>query len=353
MFSAVRVAEDSTVLVSVIIVLYNDGAWLPRCLESLRQQTLASRCEVIVADNASTDDSAQIAQQLLAGWPGGRFLSTGGNVGFGPGNNRAAAVARGRYLYFINCDTWFEPDCLEQLYTAAERRAAAAAGATILEYADDTLTARGSDGMDLCGNPVAPRRDGVPDRLFCIAGFYFIRREVFARIGQFDERYFMYGEELDLSWRLWACGEQVVYAGRARVHHRGAVGVNPDGGVKPRVHRTSELKRYYANRNQLLTIAKNAQHLLLGLLIPAVLLTCAEGVLTLAMTRRWQTFRRISLAPLADFFRLLPQTLAARRRLAAVRRHGDFWMLRFLRCRFGRMHEVQQILRKGFPRFDA
>ncbi|MCO5052368.1 MAG: glycosyltransferase family 2 protein [Verrucomicrobiae bacterium] len=344
--------DNESPAVSVIIVIYNDGAWLPRCLESLRQQTLAPRFEVIVADNASNDDSAQIAQHLLADWPAGRFLQNGANLGFGPGNNRAAAAARGQYLYFVNSDTWFEPDCLEQLYTAAEQNAAAAAGATVLEYADNTLIARGSDGLDLFGNPVSPSHNRIPEPLFCIAGFYFIRRNVFERIGQFDERYFMYGEELDLSWRLWVCGEKVVYAKRARLHHRGAVGVNPEGGIKPTVHRTSELKRFYANRNQLLTIAKNSQHLLLFMLLPAALLTCAEGLLTLVLTRRWRTFRHVCLSPFADFIRLLPQTKAARRRLALLRQRSDFWMLRFLRCRFGRMHEVKQILRKGSPRFD-
>src|SRR6478736_2667569 len=240
-------------LVSIIIVTYNDGVWLPRCLASLRQQTIYPQLELIVADNASTDSTPATAQGLLKDWPNGRFLSTGGNIGFGPGNNRGATLAHGQYLYFINSDTWFEPDCIEQLYRAAEKNSAPAAAATILEYADDTLIAWGSSGIDCFGNPVSPPANQNPAPIFCIAGFFFIRKDVFDRIGRFYEQYFMYGEELDISWRLWICGETIAPAFDARVHHLGAVGVNPDGGTKPTENRTSEMKRFYANRNQLLS----------------------------------------------------------------------------------------------------
>jgi GT2 family glycosyltransferase len=351
MLTEMRVATDSDPLVSVIIVTYNDGIWLSRCLESLRKQSISENLEVIVADNASTDDTAAIARTLLTDWSNGRFLQNGGNIGFGPGNNRGAALARGKYLYFINSDTWFEPDCLEALYTAAEQSGAAAAGATILEYADNTLIARGSDGLDFFCNPVSPPAHLLPEPLFCIAGFYFIRKDVFERIGRFDEQYFMYGEELDISLRLWACGERVVPAFGARVHHRGAVGVNPDGGLKPTEHRTSELKRFYANRNHLLSVAKNSQNLLLALILPATVLICLEGLLTLAMTRNVTTFKKVCLMPLLDFYRLRSHLFEERRKLSATRQHGDLWMLRFFRFRFGRCHEVKQILYKGFPRF--
>jgi N-acetylglucosaminyl-diphospho-decaprenol L-rhamnosyltransferase len=338
-------------LASIVIVTYNDGVWLTRCLESLQAQTLFGHIEVIVVDNASADGTAGTAQKLLEGWPNGRFLQGGGNIGFGPGNNRGADLARGKYLYFINSDTWFEPDCVEQLYLAAERASAAAAGATMLEYGDDTLIARGSDGMDCLGNPVSPHGHQFPKPLFCIAGFLFIRKDVFDRIGHFDERYFMYGEELDMCWRLWLSGETIVPAFDAQVHHRGAVGVNPDGGAKPTENRTSELKRFYANRNHLLSIAKNSRNLLLVMLIPAAMLICLEGLVSLMMTRRGATFKKGCLAPFLDFCRLWPHIREERRRLSAIRKHSDFWMLRFLRFRFGRSHEVKQIVQKGFPKF--
>jgi GT2 family glycosyltransferase len=339
-------------LVSVIITTYNDGDWLPRCLESLKRQSIFNKIEVIIADNASTDGTTATAQNLLADWSNGRFLQNDGNIGFGSGNNRGAAIAQGKYLYFINSDTWFEPDCIEKLYQAAEQNSVAAASATILEYADDTLIASGSDGFDCFGNPVSPSAGRQPKPIFCIAGFYFIRKEVFDRIGSFDEAYFMYGEELDISWRLWICGEKIVPAFDAKVHHRGAVGVNPDGGIKPTENRTSQTKRFYANRNHLLTIAKNANGLLLILLFPAFLLIFLEGLMTLLITRKLVLFKITCVSPTLAFWKLLPHVKNQRQKLSNMRRHGDFWLLQFFRFRFGRSHEVRQILGKGFPKIS-
>jgi hypothetical protein len=342
---------DPDPLVTVQIVCHNDGRWLPRCLESLRAQTIFDRTEIIIADNASSDGSEALARQLLAGWPNARVLATGGDFGFCVAHNRAAQVARGQYLYLFSPDTWLEPDCLERLVAAVEGAPAAAAGALLLDYDDDTVQARGSDGFDLAGNPVSPRGGRAPRRLFCVAGFYFIRRDVFLRLGMLDERFFMYGEEMDLSWRVWLSGERLVWAPAARVHHRGAAGVNPAGGTRQVENRTSAQKRFLANRNFLLVIAKNCQHALLLLLGPCVALILLEGLATLAMTRSWALVQATCLAALADFWRLRGHVAAERKRIAALRRRSDWWMLRFFRPGFGRWHEVEAMWQRGFPKF--
>ncbi|MBN2506062.1 MAG: glycosyltransferase family 2 protein [Verrucomicrobia bacterium] len=343
--------QDPDIWISVIIVCHNDGAWLPRCVESIRTQSIAPHIELILADNASGDGTDQIARTLIAGWHNALFLPTGGDLGFCAAHNRGADVARGRYLYLFSPDTWLEPDCLEQLYTTAEREQAAAAGTLMLEYDDNTVQARGSHGFDLFGNPVSPRRGRDPHPLFCIAGFYFIRKDVFVRMGKLDETFFMYGEEMDLSWRLWISGERVVPVMTARVHHRGAAGVNPAGGMRAVEHRTSTQKRFLANRNYLLVIAKNCQHVLLLLLLPCTLLILLEGLLTLLISRSGTLARDVSLRPLAAAWRLRTHIRNQRRHIRTLRRHGDFHMLRFLRPGFGRSAEIRTLLRRGFPRF--
>src|SRR5260370_21165110 len=161
--------------VSVILVCYNSSQWLTKCLESLRKQSIFDQTELIVVDNASADGSENLARRLTEGWPNVRILQTGCNLGFSA-NNRGAEIARGKYLYLLNPDTWLEPDCLEQLYRAVDKEHADSAGSTVLEYEDQTLQAKGSHGFDVFGNPVSPRADRDPNRLFCIAGFYFINR---------------------------------------------------------------------------------------------------------------------------------------------------------------------------------
>ncbi len=342
---------EPALLVSVILVCYNSRAWLPRCLESLRSQTLFSRMEIIVVDNASGDDSETLGRQITADWPNVSIIQTGSNLGFSA-NNRGAQAARGRYLYLLNPDTWLEQDCLEQFVSAMEREHADAAGGTILEYDDSTLQAKGSHGFDLFGNPVSPPGGKDPPVLFCIAGFYFIRREVFLQLGMLDEKFFMYGEEMDLSWRIWLSGRRVIYVPLAKCHHRGAVAVNPAGGTRPVENRTSAQKRYLANRNFLLVIAKNCRHVLLLLLVPCAALIILEGFVTLLVTRSVSAFKSTAWDPFTGFLRLRGHVWQQRRQIRTLRRRSDFWMLRFLRFGFGRRQEVLSILKRGFPKFS-
>jgi GT2 family glycosyltransferase len=338
--------------VSVILVCHNDGKWLPRCLESVKAQTIFNQLELIVADNASQDGTDRIARNLILGWAGASFLPTGGDWGFGVACNRAAEIARGRYLYFLNPDTWMEPDCLEQLYKAAEREKAGAAGGTVLEYDDQSVQADGGTGFDFSGNYTIATGKHRQAFLMCPSCFIFVRRDLFFKVGTFDEKFFLYGEEMDLSWRIWVAGENVVSVPLARIHHRGAVGVNPEGGTRVTENRTSVQKRFLANRNRLLMIAKSQQHLLLLMLVPCAALIVLEGVGTWIMTRNWSLAKATCFDALTNFWRLRAHIRHERQRIAVFRRRGDLWMLRFFRFRFGRWEEVKRILKAGFPRIN-
>src|SRR5205814_3913881 len=158
---------------------HNDGKWLPRCLESVRAQTIFDHLEVIIADNASQDGSDRVAQDLTRAWSNAKFLSTGGDCGFCVGTNRAADQAEGKYLFVLNPDTWLERDCVEQLYKAAEAAAVGAAGATVLNYDDNSLQSECPAGFDFCGNLVLPRKGRIATTPFSAGGFFFIRRDLF------------------------------------------------------------------------------------------------------------------------------------------------------------------------------
>lgn len=335
----------------MIIVCHNDGKWLPRCLDSVHRQTIFDRIEVIIADNASQDGSDRMAQDLIASWPNARFFPTGGDNGFCVATNRAARLARGRYLQILNPDTWLETDFLEQMYHRLEQTGAGAAGPLVLNYEDNSVQAEGCDGFDLTGNYMPPRHGREPQPLFCMAGFFFIRKELFSKLGMLDERCFMYGEEMDLSWRIWIAGETIVPARQARIHHRGAVGVNPEGGTRVVENRTSTQKRFLANRNRLLFVLKNCRHVLLLMLVPCIGVILLEGIAILLMTRSWSLAKSASLEPIADCWRLRGHVRQQRRLIAGFRKHGDFWMLRFFRFGFGRWHEVLAIIKAGFPKF--
>ena len=323
------VSSGGATLVSVVIVCYNSQRWLPKCFDSLQKQTFFRQSEIILVDNASKDGTEQLARELTAGWSNARVVQTGDNVGFGAANNCGVKVSRGTYVYLLNPDTWLEADCLEQFFAVAERENAGCANGMILEYEDNTEQARGSIGFDFCGYPVAPRKSQIPERVYCVNGFFFIRKDLYERLGGLDEKFFMYGEEMDLSWRVWLSGNKIVPALTARVHHRGSASVNPAGGGKIVENRTSTHTRFLANRNGLLVIAKNCQHLLLFLLLPSAALIVLEGLFVFLLTRNPIIAKRISLDVFVDFWCLRGHVFEERKRIRSFRRRGDFWMLRF------------------------
>ena len=346
------VPPGEEILISVVVVCYNSRTWLTQCLDSIQKQTFFRRSEVILVDNASKDGTEQLARELTAGWSSAQVIQTGGNVGFGAASNRGVAVSQGKYIYLINPDAWFETDCLEQFYLTAERENAGCVGGLILEYEDNRVQARGCIGFDFCGNGIEPPKNFEPSRLFFFHGFFFVRKELYLRVGSLDENFFLYGEEPDLCWRIWISGDKIVAAPGARAHHRGSAFVNPAGGSKIVENRTSTNTRFLANRNSLLIIAKNCQHLLLLLLLPCAALVVLEGIFVLLMTRNLVIAKKSSLEAFADFWRLRHHILAERKRIRSFRRRSDFWMLRFFRLGFGRGYELKAILKRGFPKFN-
>jgi len=339
---------------SVIVLNYNGARWLERSLNSLRAQSIFEQIEIIVADNASPDNSAELASALMEGWPNGRVVQHGANLGFCAGNNKAAEQARGGYLFFLNNDTWLEPDCLEKLLAGVRQAGAQAATPRVLNYQDDSFQSLGADGFDLFGLATSRRNHSEPHPVFMPEGCsYLIARDVFEKLGGFDSEFFMFADETDLSWRLWLAGYRAAAIPAARLHHRGAANVNPAGGGTVAEFRTSDTKRFYANRNGLLVLLKNAQHVLLLCLCLQVLLLLAEALAAMVLVRRWAFIRKAYLNAFRDCWRLRSHLAAERRRIGRLRRHSDWWMLRFLRLRPNRWDEVRRMKQAGVPQVSA
>jgi GT2 family glycosyltransferase len=235
----------------------------------------------------------------------------------------------------------------------AQASAAAAAAPLVMEYLNGTVQSTSSGGFDIFGLLCTSGNRLERREILAAEGCsLLIEREWFRKLGGFDDEFFMYADEYDLCWRLWVAGGNVILAPSARVHHRGAVAVNPKGGERVIEARTSDSKRYYANRNNLMVLLKNSQHLLLVLVPLQLSLLLAEALFMWAWTGRWSHIRRADVDALVDCWRMRPHILAERRRLRAMRRRGDFWMLRFLRGRLNRWREMRRFRRFGMPKVD-
>jgi GT2 family glycosyltransferase len=341
-------------LISVIILNYNGAAWLERCLSSLRLQTLFEQLEVIVADNNSPDGSAKLATELTRSWTNAKVIQHGENLGFCEGNNRAAKSAVGDYLFFLNNDTWLAPDCLERLIHEITRCRAQAGTPVMLNYQDDSIQSSGGEGFDVFGLMSLARPHTSTREIFVVGGCsYLIERQLFEQLGGFDPAFYMYADEYDLSWRVWIAGATAISVPAARLHHRGAASVNPAGGGRAIELRTSDTKRFYTNRNCLLVLLKNCQHVLLLMVPLQIGLLLFEAVVGLLLVRRWSFIKRAYLEAFAGCFKLRAHIAAERNRLTTLRRRSDWQMLRFLRLRPNRWDEIANLRKHGLPKVSA
>jgi GT2 family glycosyltransferase len=349
----------SVTLVSVVISNKNGAQWLPKCFASIRQQTIFNQLEVIMADNCSVDGSSDLARRELADFPRAKVLNNPKDMGIAGGQNAGAAAATGKYLFFLNNDAWLEPDCLEILVREFEAQGAAAASPLELSYDEQSMDDRSkkridASGIDWFGLPTRyhSARPEAETVFFLNGCGFIVDAALFRQVGGFDTDYFLNAEETDLSWRLWIAGGKITGVPSAKLHHRGAAGVNPAGDTKVVEARTSDTKRYLSNRNGILTLLKNSQHVLLLLLIPHLLLLMAESVMSLILVRRWSHVRRAYLSAIVDAFRMMPHVLKWRRVIGGFRRRSDIWMLRYLCLRPSRWDEIERFVAFGVLKVD-
>ena len=201
--------------VSVIIPVWNGAATLSALLESLERQTYDGPCEVVAADNGSSDGS----RSLLSGWSrriaGLRVVDASGRRGTCHARNAGARAARGWLLAFIDQDEEADPGWLRALVEAS-------GSAPLLAGRYDVRRLNGP--LALYWNIGRDPEDRPPQRLGFLphapGGSLAIEAEVLRRVGGWDERFRGGGEDVDLSWRVQLAGYPLRFVPGAIVHHR-------------------------------------------------------------------------------------------------------------------------------------
>lgn len=220
----------------IVTVTYSPGPHLDRFLASLAHAT-ERPVTVVMADNGSTDGAPEEAVQR---YPNVRLFHTGSNLGYGTAVNRAVAefVTDGDWLVVANPDVQWGPDSIDELLAAAQRWPAAGSLGPLIRDPDGTVypSARHQPslirgGMHAVVGPVWKNNPWTAayrqERLapserpvgWLSGSCLLLRRAAFDQIGGFDERYFMYMEDVDLGDRLTAAGWQNVYVRSAEIVH--------------------------------------------------------------------------------------------------------------------------------------
>lgn len=204
--------------VSVIIVSYHSAAHIRDCLASVQLQEGIQR-EILVVDNASSDDTVDVVRNLGEGVT---LLANRDNLGFGRACNQGFAASHGRFAYFLNPDAQLvQSDALARLVRALEDHPRwGMAGTRILSGEGQIVSppATSYPGQFHTRNDFAR----LPGQIAWVLGAsMFFRREVFAALGGFDPDFFLHSEETDLCLRLRQQGYEIGLVDDAAVRHIG------------------------------------------------------------------------------------------------------------------------------------
>ena len=221
---------------SIIIVSWNTAALLEQCLNSLKSEILNPKfeTEIIVVDNGSTDGSREIAKEFKI-----RLIENKDNLGFAKAVNQALRQAQGEVFLLLNSDTQVKPEALEKLIEFENLVRPAVVGARML---DSDGTIQGSCfylptvkraileywlGKKNYFSKYAPQGKNPVEVEAVSGGAMMISREVIDKIGLFDERFFMYFEDLDYCRRAKKAGFKIYYLPTVEIiHEHGASGKN-------------------------------------------------------------------------------------------------------------------------------
>lgn len=227
--------------VSIIIVNYNVKHFLEQCLNSVAKALSSLDGEILVVDNQSPDKSLDYLQPRF---PGVRFIANQANLGFAKACNQGLQAATGKYILFLNPDTVIPEDCLQQCIRFFEQHPdAGAVGVKMLDGSGKFLKESKrafpsplTSMYKLFGlSKLFPRSrvfsryhlghldENSNNEVDVLAGaFMMIRRDVLNETGSFDETFFMYGEDVDLSYRIQQKGYKNYYfAGSSILHFKG------------------------------------------------------------------------------------------------------------------------------------
>jgi GT2 family glycosyltransferase len=336
--------DDNPPLVSVCIANYNGMEVIDDCLRSVLAQGGRIATEILVHDDASSDESAD---HIRRHYPGVRLIASESNVGFCVANNRMAAQAKGQYLLLLNNDAALFPDALQTLLREASRIGRPAIlGLPQYEAGTGALIDIGSL-FDPFLNPV-PNRD--PDRNdvgMVIGACLWLPQSLWTELDGFPEWFHTLAEDLWLCIRARLAGHPVRVIGKSGFRHR--VGHSLGGGKVTVENRlvTSRGRRALSERNKTFTMVITYPAPLFHVIFPLhILLLIAEGLSLALIKREWALFRGIYLACMRSLWHERKRLFHLRKKIQTEKTVG---LRGFLSVFQFTPHKLRMLLSHGLP----
>ena len=214
---------------SVIIVNYNVRYFLELCLSSVFDATKFINTEVIVVDNNSKDDSCEMVR---AKFPSVVLINNKENIGFSKANNIGVSKAKGEFLCILNPDTIVAEDTFYKLFEFSKaKKNLGIVSCKLIDGAGNYLPESKRNvpnreialkkllGFSKCYYVSELNNESIGKVPVFVGAFMFLKREVYLKVGGFDERYFMYGEDIDFSYSVLNEGYENYYFGKTAIIH--------------------------------------------------------------------------------------------------------------------------------------
>lgn len=229
--------------VSIIIVNYNSEVYLKKCLDSIIGSKCLLNLEIIVVDNASTDGSVIIIKEK---YPFVKVISNDENKGFAFANNQAINLSRGKFIMFLNPDTIVLERSIENMFSFMQKNEDIGIVGPMVVNADDTFQPQCKRGFPtplsvlsyfLGLHKIFPKskisgkylltyldKSDVNEVDSVSGACMLVRKHVLQEVGLLDEDYFMFGEDLDLCYRVKQKGWKIYYFPYSKIIHYGGQG---------------------------------------------------------------------------------------------------------------------------------
>lgn len=340
--------QENYISVSIIIVNYNGKQFLPKLIESIKAQIFNDKLEIIIVDNHSSDDSSEFIKNNYSEII---LIENTSNRGHSEACNQGAKVAKGNYLYFVDNDSYLEKNCIHELLeTFNKKKDCGIVGGMVKDYGSNYIQEIGVN-IDIFGYSISnigsPLGIFVEDKnqfneifeTFSVSSCgLLIPKDLFLKVGGFDQKYFMYKDDLDLCWRIQLIGYKIYVNPRAKIYHK--MGVTLGGTVlslneKEVLYLTTIKKRYFGEKNTIRTLLKNYKLNTLFFILPLYLLINIGEIILLSLKNP-----KVSKVYLKAWFwniKEFKNTLSLKKEIQSMRKITDTQILKKMHSGIGKL----------------
>ncbi len=262
--------SNTNIEITIIIPNYNNRELLANLLESLKQ--VKTPYDMIIVDNASSDDSVKF---LKTNYPEINLIENSTNMGFAYAVNQGIKASNTKYVFLLNNDTIVDKNALDELLkTINKNESIFSVSSKMIQYHNPELIDDAGDEYNIMGwtkkrglNATIDKYSEDSEVFSTCAGAALYKRELFKKIGYFDENFESYVEDVDLSFRARLYGYKSYYCANALIYHYGSATTGSQyNKYKVRVSARNNIYLIYKNMNLFMKII-NVIFIIIGILI--------------------------------------------------------------------------------------